>query len=160
MRAIKLSQHQSRITFEHHFSLICLSFSSRGCRNTENIEKQWSSHIFMRNVISQIADPAQPAYQGVVRDQFHSVLVSKSSNSNAFKVNFWILCVYMQLSSVFGTICIENSFVWTKVDFQKFFNLKSFTVIVCCCFCFICSTSLPGGNQVDGLPPASSIPNI
>ena len=24
------------------------------------------------------------------------------------------------------------------------------------CFCFICSTSLPGGNQVDGLPPASS----
>ena len=26
--------------------------------------------IFMRNVISQIADPAQPAYQGVVRDHF------------------------------------------------------------------------------------------
>ena len=23
-------------------------------------------------------------------------------------------------------------------------------------FCAICSTSLPGGNQVDGLPPASS----
>ena len=23
-------------------------------------------------------------------------------------------------------------------------------------FCVICSTSLPGGNQVDGLPPASS----
>ena len=23
----------------------------------------------------------------------------------------------------------------------------------------ICSTSLPGGNQVDGLPPASSLPS-
>ena len=62
--------------------------SSRGCRNTESIEKQWLSHIFMRTVISQIANPAQPAYQGVARE---SGLVSKSSNSNAFKVNFLIL---------------------------------------------------------------------
>ena len=27
-------------------------------------------HIFMRNEISQIVTPAQPAYQGVVRDHF------------------------------------------------------------------------------------------
>ena len=147
MPAIKLSPNQSRMAFQHHFSLICLSFSSRGCRNTENIEKQWSSHIFMRNVISQIADPAQPAYQGVVRDHFPS---------NVFKVNFCIHCVYMQLAW-FSIRCVSkivsSASTWI---YRSFLIIKLCTMGVCCCFFFICSTSLPGGNQVDGLPPVSS----
>ena len=48
-------------------------------------------HICMRNVISQIAIPAEPAYPGVVRTISLTDLVSKSADSIAFKANFRIL---------------------------------------------------------------------
>ena len=47
--------------------------SSRGGQNSENIEKNclhMQRHIFMRNVISQIVNPAEPVDPGVVRDHF------------------------------------------------------------------------------------------
>ena len=108
-----------RTSPESHLRIIFLWFawvSAPGVARTARIMKNSSIHmqrrIFMRNVISQIADPAQPAYQGVVRDHF------------PFNVNYWTLCVYMQLSRFSLRCLLKNIFVWTEVDFQKFFQHK------------------------------------
>ena len=66
----------------------------RTARIIKNNGIHMQRHIFMRSVISQIVIPAEPAYPGVLRDHFPyrvSGLVSKSSNSIAFKANFRIL---------------------------------------------------------------------
>ena len=62
---------------ESHFHIIFLeftSFSAPGVARTAKIMKNSSismqRHICMRNVISQIVNPAEPAYPGVVRDHF------------------------------------------------------------------------------------------
>ena len=70
---------------------------------------------------------------------------------------FCILCVYMWLAW-FSIRCVSkivsSALTWI---YRSFLIIKLCTVGVCCCLFFICSTSLPGGNQVDGLPPVSSL---
>ena len=39
-------------------------------------------------------------------------------------------------------------------------GLKQEIIALTFCFFFICSTSPPGGNQVDGLPPAASLEDL
>ena len=60
----------------------------------------------MENVISQIVKLASPTYQGPFSD------------SNAFKVNFWILCFSINFCKNVRVYVSENGSVWTECIFR------------------------------------------
>ena len=90
-----IDQIQFGVTFEHHFPLISENMSSRGSQNSENIEKQLytyaASHFHEKCDFSD-RQSGLTSVPGSGQGPFSlSGLVSKSFDSNAFKVNFCIL---------------------------------------------------------------------
>ena len=66
-------------------------------------------------------------------------------------VHAWRIC--FGLSGVLFVVVFSNKFILAK----DAFGLLFLSYIVCSRGCWLCSTSLPGGHQVDGSPPAPSV---
>ena len=76
-------------------------------------------------------------------------------------VSMWILCyscvVVCVSKFVCGATCVILLGVFRSLVGQFFFGcLHLQWLFTMACGCGLCSTSFPGGHQVDGLPPASS----
>ena len=55
-----------------------------------------------------------------------------------------------------GRTFVLTMLVWFMVGFSVVFSCAQSWFVTAPRGCWLCSTSLPGGNQVDGLPPAPS----
>ena len=71
---------------------------------------------------------------------------------------FGVLVILVNTCNLQGPVAFVRlaNVLYAGMCYVMLWFVPSFWFVTASCGCWLCSTSLPGGNQVDGLPPAPS----